>query len=229
MNSAINDAVELWLNDNTHNPGTQLTENLMFWCDCETTGLDSGTGMLIELGFVVTDSNGTVVPNGVFQSVIWNSPIVKWKEDVSPFVAEMHERSGLVEELQVGYERSVIREGSIAPIEDVEDRAIKFLTGHLDKALNMEPATSPSIVLAGSSVGFDRNWITAKMPGLANMLSHRIIDVSSLMEIARVTGRTIMWDDDDAWRPLSAHRVLPDLIDSIESYRYYMNSFKAQG
>ena len=72
--------------------------------------------------------------------------------------------------------------------------------------------------LAGNSVGTDRGFLARDMPSLERHLHYRIVDVSSIKELAR------------RWYPRvyfaspvkrGGHRALADIRESIEELKYY--------
>ena len=72
--------------------------------------------------------------------------------------------------------------------------------------------------LCGNSIATDRGFIARDLPGLDNHLHYRMIDVSSVKELAR------------RWYPRTyyaappkrgGHRALADIGESIEELRYY--------
>jgi oligoribonuclease len=78
-----------------------------------------------------------------------------------------------------------------------------------------EPRKVP---LCGNSIATDRGFIARDLPGLDNHLHYRMIDVSSVKELAR------------RWYPRAyfaspakkgGHRALADITESIEELRYY--------
>ena len=72
--------------------------------------------------------------------------------------------------------------------------------------------------LAGNTVATDRSFLARDMPDLESFLHYRIVDVSSIKELAR------------HWYPRAYyaapakrgdHRALTDIRESIEELRYY--------
>jgi oligoribonuclease len=81
-----------------------------------------------------------------------------------------------------------------------------------------EPGRAP---LAGNTVSTDRIFLAREMPELEAYLHYRIVDVSSIKELAR------------RWYPRAYfaspsktgnHRALGDILDSIDELRYYRAS-----
>ena len=72
-----------------------MTDRLV-WIDCEMTGLDLGADALIEVAALVTDFDLNVLGDGVDLIV---KPPAEALAQMNSFVRGMHEKSGLLEEL----------------------------------------------------------------------------------------------------------------------------------
>jgi len=72
--------------------------------------------------------------------------------------------------------------------------------------------------LAGNTVATDRSFLARDMPGLESFLHYRIVDVSSIKELARRWyPRTYF----NAPPKTGNHRALADIQESIEELRFY--------
>jgi len=166
------------------------------WVDCEMTGLNPDTDALIELAVVVTDGNLNPLDGGI--DVIIRPSDEKLKQ-MNDFVRDMHTKSGLLAELPEGITMS---EAQTAILDYV-------------KTWVPEKGDAP---LAGNSVGVDKAFLTVNMPEFVDYLHYRIIDVSTLKELAR------RWYD-RVWQckpeKKTGHRALQDINESIDELRYY--------
>ncbi|KAJ2340341.1 hypothetical protein GGF43_006434 [Coemansia sp. RSA 2618] len=81
-----------------------------------------------------------------------------------------------------------------------------------------------SAVLAGNSVHADRAFLSRLMPELTAFLHYRIVDVSSVKELARRWSPHVL-----AAAPAKkeTHRALDDILESIAELRYYKQHFFA--
>ena len=172
-----------------------MSERLV-WIDCEMTGLDLGADAMIEVAALVTDFDLNVLGEGVDLII---KPPAEALDQMIPFVRTMHETSGLLEELDSGI-----------TLAEAEAQVLAYIKEHC-----AEGSRPP---LAGNTVGTDRSFIVRDMPDLDAFLHYRIVDVSSIKELAR------------RWYPrtyFSApakrgnHRALADIQESIEELRYY--------
>src|SRR4051812_31575523 len=160
------------------------------------TGLDVVNDALIEVAALVTDFELTVLGDGV--DIVIKPPAESLTQ-MNPVVLEMHTRSGLLDELDAGVDLATAESA-------VLDYVREFVP---------EPGRAP---LAGNTVGTDRMFLTRDMPALESHLHYRIVDVSSIKELAR------------RWYPRTYfaspakrgnHRALADIQESIEELRYY--------
>ena len=168
----------------------------MVWIDCEMTGLSLLDDALIEVAALVTDSELNVLGEGV--DIVIRPPS-KALETMPEVVREMHTASGLLEELAGG-----------TTLPEAEERVLDYVRTHAPEA-----GKAP---LCGNSVGTDRGFLARDMATLEGHLHYRIVDVSSIKELAR------------RWYPKAYynsppkngnHRALADIRDSIAELRYY--------
>jgi len=166
------------------------------WIDCEMTGLDLGADALVEVAVVVTDSDLNVLGEGV--DVVINPPAAAL-EQMGDFVREMHTTSGLLTGLPGG-----------TTLADAEAQVLAYLQTWIP-----EPGRAP---LAGNSVGTDKAFLDRDMPELMRHLHYRIIDVSSIKELARRWYPRVYFASPSK---SGGHRALADILESIDELRYY--------
>ena len=168
----------------------------LVWIDCEMTGLDIERDALIEIACLVTDAELNVLDEGV--DVIIKPPAEAVASMVE-VVREMHTTSGLLAELPSGI-----------TVAEAQDIVLGYVRGHV-----AEPKRAP---LCGNSIATDRWFIARDMPELDAYLHYRMVDVSSVKELAR------------RWYPRAyfaspikhgGHRALADIIESVQELRYY--------
>lgn len=166
------------------------------WIDCEMTGLDLVGDALIEVAALVTDSGLNVVGEGVDVVIACPPQAIAAMPDV---VREMHTNSGLLDELDAGVSMT-----------QAQELVMAYVREHVP-----EPGKAP---LAGNSVGTDRGFLRRDMPELDAYMHYRIIDVSSIKELARRWFPRAYYS---APRKAGGHRALADIRESIEELRYY--------
>ena len=168
----------------------------LVWIDCEMTGLDLTKDALIEVAALVTDFELNVLGEGVDVVV---KPPAESLEQMDPFVRDMHTASGLLVELDNG-----------VTVNEAEQLVLDYIKEHCP-----DGSRPP---LAGNTIGTDRMFLARDMPELETFLHYRVVDVSSIKELAR------------RWYPRAYfnappkrgnHRALADIQESIEELRYY--------
>jgi oligoribonuclease len=170
---------------------------LLVWIDCEMTGLDPTRDLLLEVACVVTDGDLNQLGDGI--DLVISAPEQALLE-MDPVVIKMHKESGL--------DKAVL--ASTLSLEDAESQVLDFIRQYVP-----EPRKAP---LCGNSIGTDRAFIARYMPDLDAYLHYRMVDVSSVKELAR------------RWYPRAyyaspakrgGHRALADITESVQELRYY--------
>ncbi|WP_067135899.1 oligoribonuclease [Microtetraspora malaysiensis] len=170
--------------------------DLLVWIDCEMTGLDLGRDALVEVACVVTDGELNQLDEGVDVLI---KPPPEALAQMSEVVREMHTTSGLLNALPTG-----------VTLAEAETLVLEYIRSHI-----REPKKAP---LCGNSIATDRSFIARDMPLVDDYLHYRMIDVSSIKELAR------------RWYPRTyfaspekqgGHRALADITESIRELRYY--------
>jgi oligoribonuclease len=172
-----------------------MTDRLV-WIDCEMTGLDLARDALIEIACLVTDGDLAILDEGVDLVI---KPPAEALDHMLDVVREMHTASGLLDELASG-----------VTLAEAQDQVLAYVRGHI-----AEPKKAP---LCGNSIATDRSFLARDMPMLDAYLHYRMVDVSSVKELAR------------RWYPRAyfasppkhgGHRALADIKESIQELRYY--------
>ncbi|VEI12745.1 Oligoribonuclease [Trueperella bialowiezensis] len=160
------------------------------------TGLDLDVDSIVEIAVVVTDSELFPLDDGL-RIVI--KPTAQAVEQMDPYVRDMHTATGLINMWDDG-----------VSLADAEAAVMAYIERFVP-----EPRRAP---LGGNSVGTDRSFIARDMPTLDAHLHYRIIDVSSIKELAkRWYPRTYF----AAPEKTGNHTALGDIYDSIDELRYY--------
>jgi oligoribonuclease len=160
------------------------------------TGLDLRADALIEVAALVTDFDLNVLGEGIDLVI---KPPAEALEQMNDFVREMHEKSGLLRELDNGISMG-----------EAEERVLTYIKEHCPE--NSRPP------LAGNTVATDRAFLARDMPVLEGFLHYRIVDVSSIKELSR---RWFPRAYFQAPAKRGNHRALADIQESIEELRYY--------
>jgi oligoribonuclease len=172
----------------------------LVWIDCEMTGLDLVNDALIEIAVLVTDGDMNILGEGVDVVIHADESALAAMPDV---VREMHTKSGLTEEVRA----------SKVTLREAEEQALAYIRQHVPEA-----GVAP---LAGNSIATDRGFLARDMPELDGHLHYRMIDVSSLKELARRWFPRVFYAKPEKGL---AHRALADIIESIRELEYYRNT-----
>ncbi|MBB1246371.1 oligoribonuclease [Streptomyces durbertensis] len=168
----------------------------LVWIDCEMTGLSLSDDALIEVAALVTDSELNILGDGV--DVVIRPPAAAL-ENMPDIVREMHTASGLLDELDGG-----------TTLADAEAQVLNYVREHVPEA-----GRAP---LCGNSVSTDRGFLARDMGALENHLHYRIVDVSSVKELARRWYPRAYFNSPEK---SGNHRALADIRESIAELRYY--------
>ncbi|GLY97438.1 oligoribonuclease [Actinoplanes sp. NBRC 103695] len=171
--------------------------DLLVWIDCEMTGLDLGKDKLIEVAALITDPELNVLGDGVDLVIHADDAALESMPDV---VRDMHAKSGLTDEVR----RSVVT------MAEAEEAVLAYVKEHVPN-----PRTAP---LCGNSIATDRGFLARDMPTLDNHLHYRMIDVSSIKELARRWYPRVYFGQPSKGL---AHRALADIRESIRELEYY--------
>ena len=135
----------------------------LVWIDCEMTGLDLARDALIEIACIVTDGQLNVADEGIDLVI---KPPAEALDHMPEVVREMHTASGLLTELASGI-----------TLAEAQEQVLAYVRSHV-----REPRKVP---LCGNSIATDRTFIARDMPELDAFLHYRMVDVSSIKELAR--------------------------------------------
>lgn len=169
----------------------------LVWVDCEMTGLDLRRDALIEVAAIVTDPELNPLDGGV-------AVIIHVEDDVLdamiPVVREMHAASGLTEAVR----------NSTLNLGEAEKIVLEYVRSHIS-----DPKTAP---LCGNSIATDRGFLARDMPLLDAHLHYRMVDVSSIKELAKRWYPRVYQAQPEKGL---AHRALDDIRESIVELAYY--------
>ena len=172
-----------------------MTDRLV-WIDCEMTGLDLAHDALVEIACLVTDGQLTILDDGINLVI---KPPAEALDHMPDVVREMHTKSGLLTELSGGI-----------TLAEAQEQVLAYVRSHVPE--------SKKVPLCGNSIATDRSFLARDMPELDAFLHYRMVDVSSIKELAR------------RWFPKAyfaspekhgGHRALADIRESIQELGYY--------
>jgi oligoribonuclease len=172
---------------------TQHAQNLV-WLDLEMTGLEVESHVILQAALIITDAE--LRPLEEFCCDIWQPEAELAK--MSPFVRDMHEKTGLLARLRQ----------SLTDTRRAEQQLLEIVTGWCPYGA----------VLCGNSIWQDRRFVDRYMPGLAAYLTYRLLDVSSVKVLARTWyGQSAVYVKPTA----GEHDALVDIRNSIAELAHY--------
>lgn len=168
----------------------------LVWLDLEMTGLNPEVDVILEIATIITDNQLNIIAEG--PSLIINQP-QSALDLMDDWVRKAHGKSGLTE---------AVSKSSIM-LAVAQEETLDFIKTH---------CAYQEGVLAGNSVWQDRSFLRKYMPRIVEYLHYRIIDVSTVKELA------------NRWYPQSQflkfekpdnHRALEDVHGSIKELAHY--------
>ena len=171
----------------------------LVWIDMEMSGLVPDRDRILEVAMIVTDADLNTLAEAPVMVIHQADSVL---EAMDSWNKATHGKSGLVEKVKA----STMTEG------EAESKLIEVL-----KPL-VAAGTAP---LAGNTVHQDRRFMARYMPALDAFLHYRIVDVSTLKELAK------------RWRPEAMkgftkegkHEALADVHESIAELKHYRGTF----
>lgn len=171
----------------------------LVWMDLEMTGLDPEVDVIIEIATIVTDDDLNILAEGPALAIAQGESALGAMDDWN---VEHHTKSGLL--------KRVREEGVL--LKEAEARTLAFIEQYTQRG------ASP---LCGNSIWQDRRFLARYMRKLESFLHYRIIDVSSIKELAL------------RWQPAllaeltkkNEHLALADIRESIDELKFYRERF----
>jgi len=187
------------------NRGTVMAVNSsnLIWIDLEMTGLNPDVDRIIEMATIVTDSHLNVLAESPVYAIHQPQSLL---DQMDEWNTKHHHQSGLVARVQESAFTEQMAEAAM----------LEFLRKYVPEG------KSP---MCGNSIWQDRRFLSRFMPELEKFFHYRMIDVSTLKELAL------------RWAPKvyggvqkeSAHLALQDIRDSVNELKYYKTHFLNQG
>jgi oligoribonuclease len=161
------------------------------------TGLDLRHDALIEVAVIVTDAQLAPMDDGLDVVIHVADDVL---DSMVPFVRDMHATSGLTD---------AVRRSTLT-LEQAERAVLDYVKSHVP-----EPRSAP---LCGNSIATDRGFVARDLPALNEHLHYRMVDVSSIKELAKRWYPRVYQS-----QPVKglSHRALADIQESIRELTFY--------
>lgn len=176
-----------------------ISADHLIWIDLEMTGLDPEKERIIEMAVIVTDSALNIVAEGPVFAIHQSDELL---DNMDSWNTKQHHASGLV---------ARVKASKVSEIE-AEQVMLAFLKQYVPVG------KSP---MCGNTVYQDRRFLTKYMPELEKFFHYRLLDVSTLKELAQRWAPQIY----SGVQKESKHLALDDIRESIEELKYYRKHF----
>ena len=172
-----------------------VQENVILWIDLETTG-SSDNAEIIEFGAILTDASPQLNQLSELTATVNSS-----KAYEAEIVIQMHEKSGLTEDL---------KSADFWDVPALEKAVLRWINDTIG-------FSKEHIAWGGSGVGhFDSRYIRKYMPNLNKRLTYWVYDVGVMRRMFRLAG--INYEDNQS----KTHRALDDIKLHVEEARSYL-------
>ncbi len=168
------------------------------------TGLDVDKDTIIELACILTNGELETIEQGPEIAIHHPDTIL---DHMNEWCMEHHTASGLVARCKA----------SEVTLAQAEQQVMEFVSRH---------AEAGQALFAGNSVHVDVAFVRKHMPKLYEYMHYRIVDVSTVKELAR---RWFPKECSRAPRKTLAHTALSDIKESIEELKYLRKAVFKQG
>ena len=165
----------------------------------EMTGLDPERDVVLEVATLITNADLHVVAEGPALAIHQEEAVLAAMDEWN---TRHHRESGLTER---------VRRSQVSLVE-AEAVTLAFVERHC------APQSAP---LCGNSVWQDRRFLARHMPVLNEYLHYRIVDVSTVKELAARWRAALV----DGFEKKNTHRALDDIRESIAELRHYRERF----
>ena len=175
----------------------------LVWMDLEMTGLDPQVERIIEIATIVTDGDLNTIAEGPVLAIKQPKALFEAMDDWNQ---THHSASGLLDR--------IAREGVTET--EAEALTLSFLENYVGEG---------EAPLCGNTIWQDRRFLSRYMPTLERYLHYRMIDVSSVKELAK------RWRPDiaNSFSKKNEHTALADIRESIGELKHYREHFFRMG
>jgi len=171
-----------------------VSKDNLVWMDLEMTGLDPEVDTILEIATIVTDKDLNILAEGPSMAIHHDKQAL---DHMDEWCRKQHGASGLSGRVLA----------STISLAQAEAETLAFIRSY---------AAERAVPLCGNSIHQDRRFLVRYMPQLEAYLHYRLVDVSTIKELAR------------RWYPKlefpskkGMHLAMDDIRESIAELRYY--------
>lgn len=189
-------------------------EDLILILDLETTGTDEMLDSIIEFGAVMLDAD-TLKELGAIKQTLLPWPDSYQRMMDNKVVREMHEKNGLLEEINVALEHDMLT-GSGEWAGSFDARGLKEWVDRFTGG------NTTHIPYGGSGVGhFDRKFIREQLPLFDKRITFWSYDVGVMRRMFAKAGAPVLEGTEN-----KTHRALDDARFHADELRYYLSKIR---
>jgi oligoribonuclease len=168
--------------------------NHLVWIDLEMTGVHPEKDVILEIATIITDDNLEIVAEG--PNIAIRQP-VELLSQMDAWCTRQHQSSGLTDRATT----------SPHDCRAAEQMTLEFLQRYCKQG---------ECLLCGNSIWQDRRFLSRYMPSLTAFFHYRLIDVSSIKELAKRWYPSL-----PPFEKQKTHMALVDIKESINELKYY--------
>lgn len=191
--------VPVYCNSKVKNMSTtrsSVDQSDIVWMDLEMTGLEVEKDKILEVSCIVTDKQLKIKSKELCFAINYPADVY---QNMNEWCIKHHNESGLIDRC---------KESNVKP-DQAEGIILSFLKENIPER---------QCPLAGNTIYMDRMFIRKYFPSVDEYLHYRIIDVSTIKELAKRWNPDVL---DAAPKKTFAHRSLEDIRESISELQYY--------
>ncbi|KAG5935335.1 hypothetical protein E4U59_005681 [Claviceps monticola] len=187
----------------TNGSSPSLSDDPLVWIDCEMTGLNPDSDVIIEIYCILTTGNLDVIDEKGYHAII-NCPEHRMKQ-MDEWCTRTHANSGLTAAVLA----------STTTHEEAAEGLYNYITSFIPE--------KRKALLAGNSVHADRAFLRqGPYAKVVKHLHHRLLDVSAIKEAGK------RWSPFEVIEKVPSkkarHLARDDILESIEEARYYRDA-----
>lgn len=175
----------------------------LVWIDCEMTGLNVTQDNIIEICCIITDGHLNVIDDEGYESTVYVPK--KVLDNMGEWCVTHHGDLGLTAKVLANPQNTLSK---------VQKELLEYIQSYIPD--------SREGIMAGNSIHMDKFFMMREFPDVIEHLHYRLVDVSSVMEIARRHNPDLL---NLAPRKKGAHTARSDILESINQLKWFRENY----